>query len=137
MLCLIIRSGYIYKSEKNSQVLNPSLERSLLHFPLHFPVVVYPWQRLVQGSPSLLQARSPSTRNSPAGIAQGSFLASLLCLSQLLLPPKLVWVSLHRTSSLISFYTWHIHLLPQLVSHAVLHSALGFAYAGFTQLQFN
>lgn len=137
MLCLIIHSGWIYKTERNSQVLNPSLERSLLHFPSHFPVVAYPWQWLVEGCPSLPQARSPSSRKSPAGVARGSLLANLLCLSELLPPLEPVWVSLHCSLSHISFYTWHIPLLPQLVSHAVLHSALGFAYAGFTQLQFN
>lgn len=87
--------------------------------------------------PCLLQARSPSIRHRSASTAQGSPLTNLLCLSKLLLPPKPVWASLHCTLLLISFCTLHIHLLPQLMSHAVLHSSLGFAYAGFMQLQFN
>lgn len=77
-LCLIIHSGYIDKTEKNSQVLSPSTERSLLRFPSHFPVVAHPQQWLMQGPPACSRQGHwvPEAAQLPG---QGSFLVHLLC----------------------------------------------------------
>lgn len=134
MLCLIIHSGYIDKTEKkNSEVLNPNVERSLLHFPSHFlPPCGISTAEQMQGPPVCSQESHwvPEEAQLPWDRAP-------VCSRESCYHHPNGFGNQLMAHQLNSFYSWHICLLPQLVSHAALHSVLGFAYAGFTQLQFN